>query len=112
MSLEKLQRISTCVVQSNHKVRWLKWWNSSETSREGFRFPSLGFNTLTLETWLSKAAFWAEVCYQPSLSILSFSELINILILIPLLYHDILCLNNVFILIFLDFFVVGRGSHS
>lgn len=61
MLAEKLQRISTTMVQPEYRVRWLKWWNSSDMSRQALHFPAAGFNLNTLESWLPKAAFWAEV---------------------------------------------------
>lgn len=61
MTPEKLQKISTTVVQPHFRVRWLKWWNSSAMSREALHFPPPGFSDATLESWLPRAAFWAEV---------------------------------------------------
>lgn len=61
MTAEKLQKVSTTVVQPHFRVRWLKWWNSSEMSREALHFPPPGFTDATLESWLPRAAFWAEV---------------------------------------------------
>jgi hypothetical protein len=61
MKLDKLQRISTTVVQPQFRVRWMKWWNSSDISREALHFPPPKFTDATLESWLPRAAFWAEV---------------------------------------------------
>lgn len=57
MTAEKLQKISTTVVQPHCWVRWLKWWNSSDISREALHFPPPGFTDATLESWLPRAAF-------------------------------------------------------
>lgn len=61
MTAEKLQKVSTRVVQPQFRVRWLKWWNSLDMSREALHFPPPGFTDATLESWLPRAAFWTEV---------------------------------------------------
>ena len=39
MTLEKLQMVATCNTTANHKIKFLKWWNSSTPSRDARRFP-------------------------------------------------------------------------
>lgn len=64
MTAEKLQKISTTVVQPEFRVRWLRWWNSSEMTRQALHFPPPGFNDNAMEVWLPRAAFWAEVLHS------------------------------------------------
>lgn len=74
MNPEKLQKVSTTVVQPHFRVCWLKWSNSSEMSREASHFPPPGFTDPVLESWLPRAAFWAEVSVYPPLLYLFFSH--------------------------------------
>lgn len=62
MTPEKLQQISTMIVQLQFRVHWPKWWNSSDTSREALYFPPAGFTVAILESWLPRVVFWAKVC--------------------------------------------------
>lgn len=72
MTPKKLQKVFATVVQPQFRVRWLKWWNSSDLSREALHFLSPGFIDATLESWLPRAKFWAEVtCLQFPPSILA-----------------------------------------
>jgi hypothetical protein len=61
MTLDKLQFIATAVVSSNFKVHWLTWWNSSVHTRSALHFPATPFSDKDFESWLNRAAFWAEV---------------------------------------------------
>jgi hypothetical protein len=61
MTLEKLQKIVTTPVDGKYKVKWLKWWNSSPTTREALRFLPQNFIDNDLDVWLVKASFWAHV---------------------------------------------------
>ena len=61
MTLEKLQMIATAPVKSVFKIKWLRWWNSSDMSRESLRFPLGDIKEKELEKWLIKASFWAQV---------------------------------------------------
>ena len=48
MTLEKLQMVATCNTTVDHKIKFLKWWNSSTPSCDARRFPP----RLVLETLL------------------------------------------------------------
>ena len=61
MSLEKLQMVATAAVEPKYKVRWLKWWNSSETVRKDLRFPKYPAGEDTLKKWMDRAALWAGI---------------------------------------------------
>ena len=61
MTLEKLQMIATTPVNSVFKIKWLRWWNSSDMSRESLRFPLGDIKEKELEKWLIKASFWTQV---------------------------------------------------
>lgn len=64
MSIEKLQKIATTGVSKEFKAKWLRWWNSSLTVREGNCFPTeKPLREKTLDMWLPKASFWAQVHY-------------------------------------------------
>jgi hypothetical protein len=73
MTLERLQLIATAVAPPHHKARWLSFWNSGTHIREAFQFPTKGFKTDELESWLNKTSFWAGTRYYcPSLIHLAF----------------------------------------
>ena len=61
MTLDKLQKIVPAAVDAKFKARWLRWWNSSPSSRLSYRFLPLEFKEGDLDHWLNKAAFWAGV---------------------------------------------------
>jgi hypothetical protein len=61
MSLDKLQKIVPAAVEAKYKARWLRWWNSSLSSRLSYRFPPLEFKDTEFDPWLNKASFWAGV---------------------------------------------------
>jgi hypothetical protein len=61
MTLEKLQMIATTSVNSVFKIKWLRWWNFSDMSRESLRFPLGDIKEKELEKWLIKASFWTQV---------------------------------------------------
>ena len=61
MTIEKLQKIATSQVEPKYKARWLRWWNSSSSGRQSYRFPLAGAGEFIWDTWLNKATFWAEV---------------------------------------------------
>lgn len=61
--MDKLQKIVPAAVDAKYKARWLRWWNSSPSSRVSYRFLPPEFKEADLEPWLNKAAFWAGVQY-------------------------------------------------
>jgi hypothetical protein len=61
MTLEKLQLIATCNVNSNYKVKWLRWWNSSTQTKEVIRFPLKPVGENELKSFLVKACWYAGV---------------------------------------------------
>jgi len=61
MSIEKLAKVAAAHVQPRFKAKWLQWWNSTLMVRHGNKFPSLPLKERTLEAWLHKASFWAQV---------------------------------------------------
>ena len=64
MTIEKLQKIVTTPVEPKYKTRWLKWWNSSLDARKSFQLPDeKSLKDKTLDTWLNKASFWAQVSF-------------------------------------------------
>ncbi len=61
LTLEKLQLIATTSVPPHHKLRWMKWWNSSVYTREVVRFPLKPVNEERLNSYIMRAAWWAGV---------------------------------------------------
>ena len=62
MTIEKLAKLATANVSKEFKARWLRWWNSSLTVRDGNCFPTENpVKEKTLDAWLPKASFWAQV---------------------------------------------------
>ena len=61
LSLEKLQIICTSVASPPHKVKWLKWMNASDETREARRFPPRPVNQDKLQSFLARACFYAGV---------------------------------------------------
>lgn len=63
LTLEKLQLIATANVSPTHKVKWLKWMNASAYSREARRFPPRPANEEKLQAFLTRACWFAGVCF-------------------------------------------------
>ena len=62
MTIEKLQKVATSQVDVEYKAKWLHWWNSSTNVCLGNKFPwESPLKSATLEPWLNKASFWAQV---------------------------------------------------
>ena len=61
LSLEKLQIITTSVASPSHKVKWLKWMNTSDETRKARRFPARPVNEDKVQSFLGKACFYAGV---------------------------------------------------
>ena len=79
LTLDKLQLIATTVVPPHHKLRWLRWWNSSIHTREAVRFPLRPVNEERLTSFIVRAAWWAGVSFYISFDLVclhSFSTFI------------------------------------
>lgn len=61
MTIEKLQKIATSMVEPRFKAKWLHWWNSGSILRASFRFPVGEVKESVLDAWLNRASFWAQV---------------------------------------------------
>ena len=61
MMLDRFQLIATVVVPHYYKVRWLSFWNLGTHTCEALHFSTKGFKTKELETWQTKASFWAGI---------------------------------------------------
>jgi hypothetical protein len=61
MTLEKLQMVATCNTIADHKVKFLKWWNSSLPSREARKFPPKPVSETHLGPFLNKCVWYAGV---------------------------------------------------
>lgn len=61
MTLEKLQMVATCNTTSFHKVKFLKWWNSSMPSRDARQFPAKLVSETYLGPFLNKIGWYAGV---------------------------------------------------
>jgi hypothetical protein len=61
MTVEKLQKIVPAAVDAKFKARWLRWWNSSASARQSYRFLPQDFKEADFDPWLNKATFWAGV---------------------------------------------------
>ena len=70
LTLEKLQLIATSNASPSYKVKWLKWMNSSEGSREARRFLPRPVNEDKLSTFLAKACWYARVRSYKKISLL------------------------------------------
>ena len=64
MTIEKLQKVATAVVEPKFKARWLKIWNSSALARKAQRFPRDEVKESMLYNWLPRATFWAQVLHS------------------------------------------------
>jgi hypothetical protein len=71
MRLDKLQLITTAIVATTFKIRWLRWWNSNSMIWNAKNFPNRPMSDKELESWPNKASFYAGVSSQ-SLKFLSF----------------------------------------
>ena len=79
LTLDKLQLIATTTVPPHHKLRWLKWWNSSVHTREAVRFPLKPVNEERLNSFIVRAAWWAGVSFSINIDLVclhSFSTFI------------------------------------
>lgn len=66
MTIEKLQKIVTCPVESSFKAKWLHWWNAPLQERSDNKFPiDKPLREKVLDDWLHKASFWAQVHTPP-----------------------------------------------
>jgi hypothetical protein len=71
MTIEKLQKIVTCPVESSFKAKWLHWWNAPVPKRLANKFPvDKPMRERALDKWPHKASFWAQV--NPFLGLLHF----------------------------------------
>ena len=59
MTLEKLQMVATCNMPSTQKMKILKWWNSSASSREARKFPQKPVSENLLLFLLAKCVWYA-----------------------------------------------------
>lgn len=75
MTIEKLQKIVTCPVEASFKAKWLHWWNAPLRERLENKFPiEKPLRERTLDDWLHKASFWAQV--HPSLCLIHLNFLL------------------------------------
>ena len=61
MTLEKLQMVATCNTTADHKIKFLKWWNSSTPSRDARRFPPRPVSETLLGPFLNRCVWYAGV---------------------------------------------------
>ncbi|KAG0614198.1 hypothetical protein M758_6G158200 [Ceratodon purpureus] len=62
MTLDRLHKIATTNVPSDHKTKWLQWWNATLAVRKSVRFPEdRPMKDKTLDTWLHVASLWAQL---------------------------------------------------
>ena len=61
MTLEKLQMVATCNMSATHKIKILKWWNSSFPSRKARMFPPKPISENLLPRFLAKCVWYARV---------------------------------------------------
>ena len=88
MTLEKLQMIPTSNMLVAHKIKVLRWWNSSNILRESLKFPAPLVLEDKLSPFLHKIFWWAGV---RSLHLKSFYSLqLIILCAFRLLYLNLL----------------------
>ena len=71
MTIEKLHKIVTCLVEAFFKAKWLHWWNATLRERlENKFFIDKPIKKKALDDWLHKASFWAQI--HPFLGFLHF----------------------------------------
>jgi len=61
MTLEKLQMVATCNTTLAHKIKFLKWWNSSMPSRDARRFLPRAVSETLLGPFLNRCVWYAGV---------------------------------------------------
>ena len=61
MTLEKLQMVATCNTTADHKIKFLKWWNSSTPSRDARLFPPRPLLETLLGPFLNRCVWYAGV---------------------------------------------------
>ena len=61
MTLEKLQMVATCNTTADHKIKFLKWWNSSTPSRDARHFPPRPVSESLLGPFLNRCVWYAGV---------------------------------------------------
>ena len=77
MTIEKLHKVSTATVAPRFKAKWLHWWNSPLTVRGANKFPSTSpVKEKTLDSWLNKASFWAQVLQVSLIPFIAFTKLV------------------------------------
>jgi hypothetical protein len=77
MTLEKLQLLATSTMSTPHKVKVVKWWNLSGSSREALKFPVPPVSEDKFTIFLGKIVWWAavrslnigNVCFPNSISL-------------------------------------------
>ena len=66
MTLEKLQMVAMWNTTADHKIKFLKWWNSSTPSRDARRFPPRSVSKTLLGPFLNRCV-WYTMVSDPSL---------------------------------------------
>ena len=61
MSLEKLQMVAICNTTADHKIKFLKWWNSSTPSCDARRFSPRPMLETLLGPFLNRCVSYAGV---------------------------------------------------
>ena len=61
MTLEKLQMVATCNTMADHKMKFLKWWNSSTPSRNTRRFPPTPMSESLLGPFLNHCVWYIGI---------------------------------------------------
>ena len=65
MTLEKLQMVAMCNTTPDHKINFLKWWNSSTPSRDARRFLPRPVSENLLGPFLNRCVWYAGVSNVP-----------------------------------------------
>ena len=58
---QKLHLVVVNNVDVEVKVRWLKLWNDNRFDKDVPHFPKLPLYDFTLDDWLSKSTYWAQL---------------------------------------------------
>ena len=58
---EKLHRVAVSNVDAEVKVGWLKLWNGNRFDKDALYFLKSPFSDSTLDDWLSKSTYWAQL---------------------------------------------------
>ena len=53
--------VATCNIMADHKIKFLKWWNSSTPSRDARRFPPRPVSETLLGPFLNRCVWYAKV---------------------------------------------------